>query len=412
MPVYGTITDSRGKPIAGATISANADGDRTTSDTAGRFVLSGFGSNPRFQLQVKTGGYAFINWGVRGSDDGLRWREVGGDPQEHGPMKELAVVMQQEAWIEGEAVDEATGLPVRLDRVVLCFFERKPDGEVVLNGCRTAGFEQPRDGRFRVPYSTADELHLTLSAKGYHDAEAFTPKVETLTLIENLHVKMRKKDENSEPTIHRQTISGTVTDHGVPVETGWIGLWDLRQNPDVVNAYVMRGRTVAGDPAVYASAPIRGGKYSLTVPFQGDALYLVAESPARVLTQVGPIAVALGEQKPLDIESVDGGQISGRVDGCPAGWEDDLWVVAFTDTAIRAETRVNRDGTFSLKNLPPGRYGLKVGHDAYRDSEVPHRPNISPDHWRTNADPWKRAKTVEVTAGEHSRDIVLELPAD
>ncbi len=412
VPIYGTITDSRGNPIVGAEIEANYDGDRTTSDTAGRFVLSGFGSNPRFQLQVKKDGYVFINWGVKGSDDGLRWHEVGGDPKDLGPVKQLDIVMSREAWIEGEAVDEATGLPVRLDQIVLCFFERKPDGEVVLNGCRASRFEQPQEGQFRVAYSTPGEFHLMFSAKGYHDAEAFTPQVETLAPIEGIRVKMRKKDLDSQPTIHRQIVSGTVTDHGLPVETGWIGLWAIRPTLEVVNAHIMRGRTVTGDPIVHASAPIRDGKYSLTVPFQGDAFYLVAESPARAPTQIGPVAVALGEQKSLDIEWIDGGEISGTVNGRPAEWEDDLWVVAFTDTAIRAEARVKRDGTFSLANLPPGRYGLKVGHDAYRDSEVPHHPNISADHWRTNADPWKRAKTVEVTAGQKRREILLELPAD
>ena len=410
VPILGRFTDGRGEPVAGVVVQANVESNPTTSDAEGRFVLSGFGPNPRFQLQAKKDGYVFINWGVTGSDDGFRWHEVGVAGKEHGPFKELSVVMQPVAWIEGAAVDEATGEPVRLDRVVLCFFERKPNGEVVLSGCRNASFEQPQDGRFRVPYSFPEEYHLTFSAKGFHDAEAFTPKVDSLAPIEGLRVKLRKKDSGSAPTVPQQTIAGTVTDRGRPVETGWVGLWVVRPSANIVNAYIMRGRTVAGDPAILASAPIRDGQYRLTAPFQGDDFYLVAEFPNRAPTQIGPLKVALGEAKSLDIDCVAGGAVQGTVKDRPADWEDDLWVVAFTDAGIRAETRVLRDGSFSLPNLPPGRYGLKVGHDAYRDSEVPRGSNIPANAWETTADPWKRAEAVHLSPGVVVEGIELRLP--
>ena len=58
------------------------------------------------------------------------------------------------------------------------------------------GFEQPESGHFRIPYSDPDEYHLTLSADGYHDAEAFTPKVSELKLIEGIVVKLKKKQRH------------------------------------------------------------------------------------------------------------------------------------------------------------------------------------------------------------------------
>lgn len=412
VPIHGTVTDSRGAPIVGAKIEANGDGDRTTSDATGKFILSGFGPNPSFQLQVEKDGYVFINWGVKGGDDGFRWHEVGGDRKSSGPVKQLDISMQRVAWIEGEAIDEETGEPVPLDRVVLCFFERKANGEIVLNGCRNSDFQQPHPGRFRLPYSHADEYHLTLFAKGYHDAEAFTPKVTALTQIEGIRVKMRKKAVDSVPAVVRQTVSGTVTNHGHAVNSGWVGLWAMRRRHDIVNAPIQRGRTVAEDPIIYASAPIRDGKYTLSVPFQGEQFYLVAESPHSAATQVGPIAIALGEEKSLDIACDDGGTIMGTVKDRPADWKDDLWVVAFTDTGIREETRVQQDGTFLLRQLPPGRYGLKVGHDGYGDTEVPHHPNIPAEAWKTIADPWKRAVIVHVPASGEIDGIELRLPGD
>ncbi|HEX5445350.1 MAG TPA: carboxypeptidase regulatory-like domain-containing protein, partial [Pirellulales bacterium] len=212
VPIFGSISDELGRPIAGVRIRAS-DVDETRSDSDGRFVLSGFEQDPRFQFQASKDGYVFINWGVKGNPEGLRWHEVGGDGTEHGPMRELKVTMHPLAWIEGQAVDEATNEPVRLEKVVLCFFERKPNGEIVLGGCRASDFEQPEKGHFRVPYSQPSDYHLAFSAVGYHDAEAFTPKVATLEAIGGLVVRMRKKAAGSKDSVAHQTISGVVTNH-------------------------------------------------------------------------------------------------------------------------------------------------------------------------------------------------------
>jgi len=64
----------------------------------------------------------------------------------------------------------------------------------------------------------------------------------------------------------------------------------------------------------------------------------------------------------------------------------------------------------ALEHLPPGDYGLKVGHDAYEDSEVPHGPNIPEEAWKKPADPWQQAKVVKVEAGRDVKGMELELP--
>lgn len=406
VPIPGIVSDEQGRPIAGATIRAN-DIAQTTSDAAGKFVLRGFGPTPQFQMQVHKNGYILINNIIIVDEDGFRWVE---DGKPSGAVKDLTVTMEPLAWIEGRALDAETGEPVRLDKVVLCFFERRPDGEVVLGGCRDSDFEQPEPGRFRVAYSYPDEYHLTLSAAGYHDAEAFTPKVTERKTIEGIVVKLKKQEEGTRPEVPRQMIAGTVTRDGRPIQTGWVGLWALRQPDNSANAPILRGRTVVQDPIVYASAPIRGGAYAIDVPFQGTDWYVVVEEPGQPLTQVGPIPIGLNQEKRLDIACTEGGRISGRVKDVPRGWEGHLWVVAFTRTAIRVEARVAPDGEFSLPLLPPGEYGLKVGHDAYDDSEVPRDRNIPEEEWERLADPWRRAKVVEVEAGRDSGGVEVELP--
>ena len=348
VPIVGVVSDQLGHPIAGAEINANS-GCHTTSDEQGKFTLHGFGPKPWFQFQVRKDHFVFVNWGVNVEDDGIHWHEVG-DSIAKGATKQLVVTMASEALIEARATDAETGEPVRVDKVLLCLFQRKSGGEVVLSGCRSPKFEQPEPGRLSIPYSLPEEYHLTVSAAGYYDGEAFTPKVLTQQPIAGIEIKMKKKREGAVPDVPEQTVSGSVTRHGKPITTGWIGSWHLRRQDDAVNAYMLRGRTVEGDPVVYESAPIHDGKFKLNVPFQDEHWYVAAEEAGHPLTLVGPIKIKLNEKKHLDIECTDGGSIHGRVKNVPAGWEGNLWAVAFTKTAIRAETRVNPDGTFSFRN--------------------------------------------------------------
>jgi hypothetical protein len=233
--------------------------------------------------------------------------------------------------------------------------------------------------------------------------------VTELKNIEGITVKLKKRHAGTTSEVPRQRLLGTVTRDGRPVRVGWVGLWSLRRPSNAVNVAILRGRTVTEEPIVYAHSPIRDGAYALDVPFQHEAWYVVAEEPGRPLTQVGPIAVALNEERNLDIACTDCGIIRGRVRKVPEGWEGYLWVVAFTETAIREEARVGLDGAFSLR-LPPGEYGLKVGHDAYDDADVPSDQNVPKEVREGRADPWRRAKAVTVKVGRESEGVELELP--
>ena len=172
---------------------------------------------------------------------------------------------------------------------------------------------------------------------------------------------------------------------------------------------------MSGNPIFRSSAPIRDGAYTLDVPVQGDGFYVVVEEPGHGITQVGPLKVGVNERKKLDVACVGGGALRGQVKNVPEGWQGNLWAVAFSRSAVRAETRVADDGTFAFDALPPGRYGLKVGHDAYKDSEVPGRnglQSIPEDAWNKISDPWKRAVKATVTAGQTTEGLELELPAE
>jgi hypothetical protein len=412
VPVQGTVKDERGRPVAGVPVRANYEYE-TVTDAEGKFQVRGFGVNPHFQLQIRREGYVFVNRGVNVRDDGVHWHEVGEvPPKDRGPFRQLDVVLEPVAWIEGRAIDADTGKPVRLSQVVLCFFERKPGGEIVLSGCRSPRFDQPEEGRFRIPYSSPDEYHLTLSADGYQDAETFTPKTAQLKPIVGIVVKLKKKKAGAVSDVARQSIAGVVTRHGKPVKTGWVGLWRLRQDCSAGMGWYMRGRTTVAEPCFIRSAIIHNGTYSLEVPYQDDAWFVAVEEPGHALTQIGPIKIAVNEKKPLDVACVDGGSVRGRVQNVPAGWQGHLWAVAFTKTGIRVETRVGVDGTFCFQQLPPAEYGLKAGHNAYYDSELspPWKVDLSKEEWNRQIDPWQRATRAIVTAGHETRGVELQLP--
>jgi hypothetical protein len=252
---------------------------------------------------------------------------------------------------------------------------------------------------------------VTFSADGYEDAESYTPKVTELKTIEGIVVKLKKKGPGTKSAVARQRISGTVSRDGKPVKTGWVALWIVPGMFNTMNAYMMRGRIVSGDPVIYARVPVLNGEYRLDVPFQDKKWYVVFEEPGQSLTQVGPIAVELNEEKKLDIACTPGTSLSGRVMRVPDGSRGDFWVVAFTKTGIRYETRVEKDGSYRFGPLPPGEYGLKVGHDGFDDPECPHDPQgLTKEGWDKKADPWKSAKVVNVSVGDDAAGIELELP--
>ena len=90
----------------------------------------------------------------------------------------------------------------------------------------------------------------------------------------------------------------------------------------------------------------------------------------------------------------------------PAGWEGHLWAVAFNKTGIIVDTRVNPDGTYCFQHLPPGKYGLKVGHNAYYDSELTPPWKIEPLQGRmeSRGQPVAASKVANVTAGHETRE--------
>ena len=411
VPVEGTVVDPDGAPLAGVEIGGTVGHDAVT-DAAGRFALRGFGPDPTFQLNVEEEGYAAQVGMVRKTPAGYSYNTSEDDQAAPAPTPDLTVTLRRAGLIEGTVVDAETGAPVRVDQVVVCNFTRKPTGEVVLRGC-ASNFEPSEPGTFRAFYPAPGEYHLTFSAAGYRDAEAFTPQSPDLAPIRGIAVRMKRTADGSTATATAQTIAGTATRDGQPIAVGWATLRLCRTaRLNAPNAPVLAGRTTTEPAHAQASAPIRAGAYSIDVPSPGDAWYVAIDEPGRPITLVGPIAVAAGEQRRLDIAGTAGGTIRGRVRDVPAEWAGAARVVAFTNTGLRAAMRVEPDGTFASPLLPPGEYGLKAGHDAYEDAETYPGDLMTkhPEAFQEKPDPWKRAKVVTVEAGREVGGVAVDWP--
>jgi len=171
VPVSGLVKDEDGEPVAGVRIWGTV-GHEATTDAQGRFTLRGFGANPSFQMNVTQAGYVSVVGTVTVTDTGIQYDTGNGD-KDNEPAEELVVILKRAGRIEGQVIDADTGEPIRLDKVVVCNLERTADGEVILRGCRRE-LSETEPGRFRASFSVPDEYHLTFSAAGYHDAEAYT----------------------------------------------------------------------------------------------------------------------------------------------------------------------------------------------------------------------------------------------
>ena len=414
VPFSATVTDeATGTPLAGVRLVGPIDRDMVT-DAAGNFKIRGLGPNASFQLNLARDGYLTQVGRVTVTEAGTTYQLIQARPR--GPIppaKELVIPLPRVGSIEGRAVDADTGAPVQLDKVALHSFERRPGGEIVLLTPH-GDFPQKVPGQFRATYTTPREYHLTLTAPGYHDAEAFAPPVDNFQAIDGIVVSLRRLAGEA-PAVARppeQTITGTVSRGGVPIREGWVALWGVRGRGDPINAPVLRGRMVAGPGFIIAQAPIRpNGTYSLDLPGQVSG-FLVLDEPGHAFTQAGPIAVALGERRVVDLATSEPGRVRGVVANVPAEWRGRGFVVAFNRTGIRVEARIASDGSFALPPLPPGEFGLKVGHDAYSDPEVYPVPldQIPKTAFTEVADPWKRAVRVTVAAGQEVNGVVIAWP--
>lgn len=114
---------------------------------------------------------------------------------------------------------------------------------------------------------------------------------------------------------------------------------------------------------------------------------------------------------PAPLQHVPTGTLRGHVSGVDALVFGDVWLVAFRDDAPFAETLAAPDGTFELRDLPIGTWGLCAGDES--PATISANVAASGYVWGHDpADPWRAALRVELTAGATVTDLVVPLRRD
>ena len=212
-------------------------------------------------------------------------------------------------------------------------------------------------------------------------------------------------------------MTGLVTRGGKPVGGGRVGGWQKRRKEmNRVNVAILRGRTLPMWGYEFVRTTVNpDGTFALenlkAGPWFGP-WFFVYEEPTGPPTIVGPVTITSKDRTmTVDIVVTEGGAIEGRVENVPAAMAGQVWVIAFDATILRREALVSADGTFRLEDLPPGRYGLKAGHDAYTDPHVPRSKageKLDPKDFEKLAEPWQGAVVVTVEPGKTARGVVVD----
>jgi hypothetical protein len=211
----------------------------------------------------------------------------------------------------------------------------------------------------------------------------------------------------------RTVVVGKVTRDGKAVGGGRIGGWRMpRKEMNRVNVAILRGRTRPIWGYELAQMTVNpDGTFKLE-NLKAGPWFFVYEELNGPPTIVGPITITSKDRTiSVDIAATDGGAIEGRVENVPTAMAGQVWLIAFDTTIQKREVLISADGTFRLDDLPPGRYGLKAGHDAYTDPHVPRsKPGErgDPKDYEKLAEPWQGAVVVTVEPGQTARGVVVD----
>lgn len=410
-PLVGLVVDEHGKPIEGANVACFPDPrPDVTSDKQGRFSIRGFGPGLGFSLGVTKKGYYE-------ADKGFKFDDL---PIKQTPA--VTVTLLRADALQVQVVDADDGKPVVIQSVGQCDAVRLPDGKIERIRCRGVTFDKSKIGEFRVPISRRGGFVLTVTAEGYNSAEEFVP-ASTATPSAPLVIRLRKEDASrrdqaaaGRTTASHGRLHGKILRHGKPVPGAWVSLWPaFAKEENLVNATVLRGRGVPHLAYGFLRCLTRAdGTYAIDLPDPGR-WYVMAETPQGTPAIAGPLTTRAKEDRTLDIVCTEGGTIRGRIGNVAPDVLPLLWVVAFDQGIFKTEVRVSADGTFTIADLPPGEYGLKVGHDGYREPDLPwgrFRQRADMDKlFNTLATPWNDAKVVHVAAGKTTERVELGLPS-
>jgi hypothetical protein len=203
------------------------------------------------------------------------------------------------------------------------------------------------------------------------------------------------------------SISGRVTDALTkqPIAGCMVSLNELYVTPS------RNARTTTNSDGVYAFADICDGQYHVNTWCEPH-LPTCYRSPGTDATGCDAVAVVVDQRKTnVDIALIRGATVRGRVvdqRGRPiASATVRLGILVGEASFLRMQTpvRTNRNGSFELSNLPPGKWRLEL--------ELPERPDSlrAPVLYFPGVLQIEEAGSIELVAGQTVDDLTFVAPA-
>lgn len=380
-PIRGRVVGPGGKPVTGAQVYCDYDyAHAAKTDADGRFELRGHPAAAK-QVWASASGFVRGQWAL---------------PADH---TKVTIELQAAHQIRGRVVDAATGAPVRIGEVWVSHVVRHLDGGIDFLEHASDDWEQPETGRFCIHYDESGELQITATAGGYRPGELLLPSMAAPLDLEDIVVRLNRAD-SAAATDAAAKVRGKVAIDGRPCTEGWASICYPKPEADTLNVELCRCCPVPQGASAYCEVELDiDGTFTFDHVLPAARALLVIAVPGRA-PHVQKLSLAVGARPMLDIALQPGAAIRGRVTGVPEAMRGRLFVVAFDQYVVRRDVRIAVDGSFAVTNLPPGSYGLRVGHD---DAELLAEawPEVYGDESNEEeARPWAGVELLHVKAGQ------------
>jgi protocatechuate 3,4-dioxygenase beta subunit len=327
--IAGTVVDTRGAPVAGATVWVRGQHDRYGGDTdaRGRFDVGG----------VLPGAYQLTV--VHGKHVHEPLPEMTVTAGDHG----VALVVPALAAIAGRVVAEGKPVP--------------RFGIVVTTMAESLGGERPTvihdaEGRFVVPGLDRGEDRVTIVAPG------FVPRT-----VEHVELAAGATSALGDIALDRgRAIAGRIVDdHGAPVAGATVTVYEKRERSSTDDGFL---GMLAGTRSVRTG---RGGRYRLEGIPPTQTAWRIEATHASGRASVDR-ALAIDETE-VDLAVVPTGGILGSLAQAARSSSETLVIArSVSDPASYHQAEIHATGAFRFDHLPPGEYEL----DAPEPAGVPY----------------------------------------
>jgi protocatechuate 3,4-dioxygenase beta subunit len=348
--IAGTVADSSGAPVAGATVEVETPGQRfffnlgggVSSDRQGRFEIRG----------VPEGTVGLV--ARHPSYSAARLDRVAVDPRS-GPA-EVEIVMRRGGAVEGYVrTRDGTDVAGRTVEAVPASSDFSIRDSVKV--------QTSEDGFFRFDHLPPGPAEVALLSTGTPMVYSVQSKPVTVVEGETAYVELVSR---------RILVHGQVKKGGLPLGGVELELWPTKggRGMSVLYGGDASLRPKPSGPQYLAAITDADGFYELLVDDPGE--YRLSASASGVGLPTKTVVVPDVDVFPLDLD-YGGGSVSGRVvdretESAVAG----AWVSAQpTDPSLRftgAGLQAGADGSFSLE-LDPGEYRLVVRSEGYATAE-------------------------------------------